>query len=88
MRQRAAAHEGERRDLDLAAARCGLATCFGRQHVVQRVVERPQVGIDLLLHVAGQEAQPLAGLDRGPRQDDAVDLAVDAASRPPAATAR
>ena len=47
----------------------------GRQHVVQRVVERAQVGIDLLAQVAGQEAQPLAGLDRGTRQDDAVDLA-------------
>ncbi len=45
------------------------------QHVVQRVVERAQIGIDLFLQVAGQEAQPLARLDRRARQDDAVDLA-------------
>ena len=45
-----------------------------RQHVVERVVERAQVGIDLLAHVARQEAQPLAGLDRRPRQHDALDL--------------
>ena len=32
-------------------------------------------GIDLGHEVAGQEAQPLAGLDRGAREDDAVDLA-------------
>ena len=42
--------------------------------VVERVVDRPQIGIDLLAHVAGQEAEPLAGLHRRPRQDDAVDL--------------
>jgi hypothetical protein len=51
-------------------------------HVVERVVERPQIGVDLLLHVAGQEAQPLAGLDRRARQDDAVDLAALRAWRP------
>ena len=33
-------------------------------------------------HVAGQEAEPLAGLDRRPRQDDALDL-VARARRPP-----
>ena len=37
---------------------------LARQHVVERVVERPQIGIDLLAQVARQEAQPLAGLDR------------------------
>ena len=46
----------------------------GIHQVVQRVVDRAQIGIDLLAHVAGQEAEPLAGLDRRPRQDDAVDL--------------
>ena len=43
------------------------------EHVVQRVVQRPQVRIDLREDVAGQEAEPLAGLDRGPGEDDAVD---------------
>ena len=50
------------------------STLSGVHHVVERVVERAQIGIDLLAHVAGQEAEPLAGLDRRPRQDDAVDL--------------
>ena len=52
-----------------------LRELLGRQHVVERVVERPQIGIDLLAQVAGQEAQPLARLDRRPRQDDPVDAA-------------
>jgi hypothetical protein len=65
-----------------------LGDLLGRQHVVQRVVERPQVGIDLLAHVAGQEAQPLAGLDRRSRQHDALDLAGRAAATRPIATAR
>ena len=71
--QRAAAHEGERRDLDLAGLQRALDDARVHQ-VVERVVDRPQIGIDLLAHVAGQEAEPLAGLDRRPRQDDAVDL--------------
>ena len=42
--------------------------------VVQRVVDRPQIGIDFLAHVAGQKAEPLAGFHRRPRQHDAVDF--------------
>ena len=71
--QRAAAHEGERRDLDLAGLQRALDDA-GIHQVAQRVVDRAQIGIDLLAHVAGQEAEPLAGLDGGARQDDAVDL--------------
>ena len=48
---------------------------LGAHHVVERVVERAEIGIDLFLHVAGQEAEALAGLDRGTREDDAVDVA-------------
>ena len=62
--ERAAAHEGERRDLDLAALHGALDDARIHQ-VEQRVVDRAQIGIDLLAHVAGQEAEPLAGLDRG-----------------------
>ena len=40
------------------------------EQVVQRVVERAQVRIDLLREVAGQEAQALAGLDRRAHQHD------------------
>ena len=48
------------------------ATTLGLEHVVERVVERPQVRVDLRQHVAGQEAEPLPRLDRGPGEDDAV----------------
>ena len=71
--ERAAAHEGERRDLDLAGLQRALDDARVHQ-VVERVVDRAQIGIDLLAHVAGQEAEPLAGFDRRPRQDDAVDF--------------
>ena len=69
--ERAAAHEGERRHLDQARLQSAL-DLVGRHHVVERVVERAEIGVDLLAHVAGQEAEPLAGLDRRPRQDDAL----------------
>ena len=73
--QRAAAHEGEGRDLDHAGLQAALDVA--RLHeVVERVVDRAQVGIDLLAHVAGQEAEPLAGLDRRARQDQALGLAL------------
>ena len=45
------------------------------EQVVEGVVERAQVGVDLGHEVAGQEAQPLAGLDRRAGEDDPVDLA-------------
>ena len=47
----------------------------GSEQVVEGVVEGAQVGIDLGHEVAGQEAQPLAGLHRRPGEDDPVDLA-------------
>ena len=71
--ERAAAHEGERRDLDHRALEV-RGDALGVEHVVQRVEQRPQVRVDLRLQVAGQEAEPLAGLDGGAREDDAVDL--------------
>jgi len=74
--ERAAAHEGDRRDLDLAAGDAPL-DLLGREHVVERVVERAEIGIDLLLHVAGKKAQSLAGLDRGPREDQPVDASAN-----------
>ena len=46
----------------------------GVDHVVQRVVQRPQVRVDLLVERARQEAEPLAGLDRRTGQDDPADL--------------
>ena len=73
--ERAPAHEGERRDLDHALLHVGRQA-VGVEHVVERVEERPKVGIDLREHVAGQESEPLAGLDGRAREDDARDLAV------------
>ena len=70
--ERAAAHVGERRDLDRAALE-ELAGLVEAHQVVQRVVERAQVRVDLLREVAGQEAQALAGLDRGPDQHEPLD---------------
>jgi hypothetical protein len=48
------------------------ATFLDAEHLVQRVVQRAQVGIDLLGEVAGQEAELLAGLHRRAHQDDAL----------------
>ena len=72
--QRAAAHEGQRRDLDHAALEV-LRDPLGLEHVVERVEQRAQVRVDLRHQVAGQEAEPLAGLDRRAGEDDPVDLA-------------
>ena len=71
--QRAPAHERERRDLDDAALRQrrGLLDVH---HVEQRVVQRPQVRVDLLEQVARQVAELLPRLDGRPREDDAADL--------------
>ena len=69
--ERAAAHVRERRDLDRAALH-EPRDALGLEHVVERVVERAQVRVDLGEHVAGQEPEPLPRLDRGPGEDDAV----------------
>ena len=72
--QRAAAHEGQRGDLDLAVGEAA-DDLLGGHHVVERVVEGAEVGVDLLLHVAGEEAEAFAGLHRGAGEHDAVHLA-------------
>src|SRR2546430_2206500 len=69
----AAPHEGERRDLDDTPVHQPCDD-LGVEHVVERVVERTEVRVDLGEDVPGQEAEPLARLDRRARQDDAVDL--------------
>ena len=80
--ERASAHERQRRDLDHAALDV-LGDLLRVEHVVQRVEQRAQVGVDLRHQVARQEAEPLAGLDRGAREDDAVDLVARRARRRP-----
>ena len=72
--QSASAHECQWRDLELARIE-PLDHLFRGQHVVERVIERAQIRIDFVTHVAGQEPEPFAGLHGRARQDDAVDLA-------------
>ena len=67
----AAAHEGERRDFD-GKALDELLYFLGFEHVVERVVERAEIGVNLFLQRAGKEAEALAGFHGGPRENDAV----------------
>src|SRR5437764_998822 len=69
----AAPHEREWRDLDDTPVHQPCDD-LGVEHVVERVVERTEIRVDLGEDVPGQEAEPLARLDRRARQDDAVDL--------------
>ena len=62
-----------RQRCDLNGARFHeLGDGFGLEHVVQCVVERAQVRVDLLVEGAGQEAQTLAGFHGGAGEDNAV----------------
>ncbi len=56
-----------------SSSRCDAV---GIEHVVQRVVERAQVRIDLGHQVARQEPESLTGLDRRSGEDDPLDLLV------------
>ena len=67
--ERPSAHEREGGDLDGALLQEALGA-VGPEHVVERVVERAQVRVDLRHEVPGQEAEPLARLDRGSREHD------------------
>ena len=55
-------------------ARQQLVGLLEVHHVVERVVERAQVGVDLLLQLPGRKPEPLARLDRRAGEDDALDL--------------
>src|SRR5690606_8304123 len=66
-------HIGQRGHLDYLFLD-QLGNLFEAEHFVERIVQRAQVGIDLLRQVAGQEAQLLAGLDRRAHQQDTADL--------------
>ena len=85
--QRAAAHVGQGRDLDVAALEI-FVVGLRAEHVEQGVVERAQVGVDLVLQIAGQKAQAFPRLDGGAGQDDAVDLLGPEGRARRAATAR
>ena len=74
--QRPPAHERDRRDFDFTAGNAPL-DLLGGQAIIERIVNRAQVRIDLFLHVARQEPEPLARFDRGARQDQPVDRSRD-----------
>src|SRR2546429_564258 len=73
--QTSSAHVGKRCDLDLAAL-LGPREPLRRHELVERVVERAEIGIDLLLKVTGQESEPLARFDSGAREDEPADLSI------------
>ena len=73
--QGAAAHIGKRRDLDQSLFHICLE--FLRAHdLIEGIVERAQIGVDLALQIAGQKAQFLTGFNSGTRQDDPLHFTV------------
>ena len=69
----AAAHESERSDFDNVLFEEALEL-IGFEKVVQGVIERTHVGIDLLLKGAREKTEAFAGFDGGTGEDDAIDL--------------
>ena len=76
IRQRAAAHECKRSDLDDAFLE-HLGHFLGIDEIEQRVIKRTKIRIDLFLQIARQKSEPLTSLDRRPRQDNAADLLLE-----------
>src|SRR5512143_3622661 len=70
------AHECEGRDLDVSPLH-ELVRLFRFDHIVERVVQRSQIGVDLFVQISGKEPEFLAGLDRGPHEDDPAHLATE-----------
>ncbi len=70
--QRAAAHEGQWRHFDHAALK-EFGDFFETHQVVERVIQRTQIGIDFLRHVAGQKSQAFTSLDRRTHQHQTLD---------------
>ena len=60
--QSAAAHECERGDLDSVALHVFLEF-DGGYHIFEGVVERSEIRVDLIFHVAGEKTEFFAGLD-------------------------
>ena len=71
--ERAAAHIRQRRNLNYAALLHALAG-LRAEHVKHRVIQWAQIGIDLLVEVAGQEAELFARLHRRTGQHNALNL--------------
>jgi len=72
--QRSSSHVGQRHDFDDMALHVATKL-VQRKHVLQRVVERPQIGVHLLTQVAGKESQSFTGLHSRTAQHDPFHLA-------------
>src|SRR5688572_31587802 len=66
--ERSAAHVRQRSDLDHTRLEC-LLHALRRHHLVERVVKRPQVRIDLRLQVSRKKTEALACFDSGTREN-------------------
>ena len=73
--KRTAAHVCQRRNLNRPLLDILLQLGRG-DHIVQRIVQRLQVRVELLLHVTGQESQLLPRLDSRARQNHAPHLPI------------
>ena len=71
--ERAAAHEGQRRNFDDAFFEKTFEF-VGFEEVVERVVKRAHVGINFFLQRAGKKSEAFAGFDGGTRENDAIHL--------------
>ena len=77
--ERPSSHEGDGGDLDDVALQIAVDLLLVEQ-VVERVVQRAQIGIHFLLQSTGEKSEALAGFYRRAREDDAVHLLVDQGS--------
>ena len=66
-------HIGERRDLYYTPFQI-FGNRFRSHHLIQSIIERTQIGIDLTLQVSRQKTQLFPGLNRGSCQDNPADL--------------
>ncbi len=73
--ERTATHKCKRRDLYHVALHILLELERG-YHILEGIVERLQVRVDFVFHIAGQEAEFLTGLHGRAREDDFAHLAV------------
>ena len=73
--KRAASHVGEGSELD-GAFRHEFLKSLWRDHVSERIIQRLEVWVKLVLEVSRQEAQTFSGFNGWPRQDDPLDLPV------------
>src|SRR5437867_111138 len=71
--QRASAHVGQGRHFDGAALHV-LLDFLSREHIMECVVERTEIGSDLFVEIAGQKTERLTGFDSGPGQNDTRNL--------------